>query len=73
MFGKKKWRNMLLIEGEKDAMLVARLENLPAVDHNFDDYPVDVTLNKKCTFFEAIRKAVSYSERNIYNMLIRIR
>ena len=69
---RKKWKNMLLIEGEKDAMLVARLENLPEPSKDFDDYPVDLTLNKKLSFWKAIKKSVAYSERNIYNMLIRI-
>lgn len=73
MFGKKKWRNVVLIEGQNDAMLIARMENLPDVNEDFDGYPVDVTLNKKRTFWEAVKKAVAYSEKNIYNMLIRTR
>lgn len=71
MFGKKNWRNVLLIEGKKDAEIVARIENLPAVDPNFDDYPVDLTLHRKCTFWEAVKRAALYSEKNIYNIFVK--
>ena len=66
---KKKWRNSVLVEGEKEAMLIARMEGLPDVDHNFDNYPVDVTLTRRCSFREALKKALLFSERNMYNMI----
>ena len=67
-FSKKKWRNSVLIEGEKEAMLVSRMEGLPEVDHNFNNYPVDLTLPKRRTLREAVKKAIDYSKANIYNM-----
>lgn len=68
MFGKN-WRNSVLIEGEKEAMLIARMEGFPAVNPEFDSYPVDVTLKKKQSFWGAVKRAVLFSERNIYNMI----
>lgn len=69
IFIKKKWRNSVLIEDEKEAMLIARMEGLPDVDHNFDNYPVDMVLPYKRSFWDAVRKAVDYSRGNIYNMI----
>lgn len=67
MFGRK-WRNSALIEGEKDAILISRMEHLPSVNTEFDGYPVDLTLSKKVTFFQAIKKSIELSKANIYNM-----
>ena len=48
LFRKKSWWTVvLLIEGEKEAQIVARNEGLPMPDHNFDRYPVDLELPEK--------------------------
>ena len=68
----KKWRNTVLIEGQKEAEAIARLEGLPAVNPDFDDYPVDITLKGKVSFVDAVKKAVVLSNMNIYNMFYRV-
>lgn len=69
MLFKKKWRNTILIEGEKEAQIVARMEGLPMPDHEFDQYPVDLQLPKKLNFKEAVKRMVDYSKLNIYNII----
>ena len=69
MFGKGKWKNSVLVEGEKEASLVAREENLPGVSPEFDAYPVDIALPKKRSFWQAVKKSVAYSKMGIYNMI----
>lgn len=68
MIFRKKWRNTVLIEGTKEANIIAQMENLPGVNQDFDDYPVDLTLKGKRTFWQAIKKAVFLSQKNIYNI-----
>ena len=68
----KCWKNSVLVEGEKEATLVAREENLPGVDPEFDCYPVDITLPKRRTFWEAIKKSVNYSKMGLYNMVYKV-
>ena len=72
MIFRKKWRTTVLVEGEKDAMLVARMEGLPEPDPAFQGYPVDLTLPKKKTFIQAVKTAMAYSQRNIYNMFYKV-
>lgn len=69
MFLTKKWRNSVLIEGEKEAAMLAREENLPGVNPDFDSYPLDVTLPKRRSLWQAVKKAVRYSSMGIYNMI----
>ena len=69
----KKWRNEILIEGQKEAREVARLEKLPDVDATFDDYPVDYKKPGLRSFKEALRIAMEYSERGIYNIFYKER
>lgn len=68
MFGKKKWRNVVLIEGEKEAMLVSRTEGLPGIDHAFNRYPVDFEIAQPQSFRKALRKAIFYSKAGLYNL-----
>lgn len=68
MFWKKEWKNAVLIEGEKEAMAISRFEKLPSVNHNFNDYPVDLVLEGRRTVWDAIKKAIELSKMNIYNM-----
>lgn len=72
MFGRGKWKNEILIEGEKEARLVARIENLPDVNPDYDIYPVDMKLPGRRTMMEAIRKSIEYSKHGIYNMFYKI-
>lgn len=72
MFGRKQWRNEILIEGEKSARLVSRIEKLPDVNPDYDVYPVDMKLPKKRTFWEAVKKSVEYSKAGIYNMFYKV-
>lgn len=69
MLRRKKWVNGLLIEGEKEAMLVAREEDLPGVNPDFDSYPVDITLPKMRTLWQAIKKSIKYSSMGIYTTI----
>lgn len=71
LFKKKIWQNQVLVENEKEAMLISQMENLPTVDPRFDNYPVDVRLPDKLTFKQAIKKAILFSERSMYNLVYR--
>lgn len=73
MFGKKNWETKILIEGEKSAQLVSRIENLPDVNPDYDVYPVELKLPKKQTFKEAIKKVIQYAEHNIYTMIYKVK
>lgn len=74
LFRKKSWWTVvLLIEGEKEAQIVARNEGLPMPDHNFDRYPVDLELPEKMSKRKANKKLLRYSESNIYGVLTKMR
>ena len=68
---KGRWKNKVLIEGEKEAMVLSQLEGYPEVNHDFDAYPLDVTLPEKLTFWDAVKRAIWFSERCIYNLIVR--
>lgn len=72
MFGRKRWETKILVEGEKSAQLVSRIENLPDVNPDYDVYPVEVKLPKRQTLKEAIRKTIEYSKHNIYTMFYKV-
>ncbi len=72
MFGRKNWETKILIEGEKSAQLVSRIEKLPDVNPDYDVYPVEIKLPKRQTFREAVRKAIEYSKHNIYTMFYKV-
>ena len=67
----KKWQNKVLVEGEKEAMVLAQMEGYPDVNPDFDRYPVDVTIDEKLTFWQAVKKAIHLSERCMYNLIIK--
>ena len=69
MFGKGNWVTKLLVEGEKDAQLVSRIERLPEADPRFENYPVEIKLKKKRSFWQAVKVAVDYAGHNIYSMV----
>lgn len=69
---RKKWRNEILVEGEKSAQLVARIENLPDVNPDYNIYPVDIKLPGKRSFWQAVKKSIEYSKHNIYNMFYKV-
>lgn len=72
MFGKGRWKNQILIEGEKEAQLVARIEGLPDVNPEYQCYPVDMKLPGKRSFWEAVKKSMQYSKHNVYNMFYKL-
>ena len=73
MFGRRKWKNLLLVEGEKEATLVALEENLEdGVSPEFDNYPVDIVLPKRRNLWQAIKKSITYSNMGIYNILRKV-
>ena len=71
MFRKKQYVNRVLIEGPTQAMCVAAMENLPDVNPKFEDYPVDMTLRKRRTFKEAVKKMMEFSDKHIYSVIIK--
>ena len=73
MFGRKQWETKILVEGEKSAQLVSRIENLPDVNPDYDVYPVEVKLPKRQTLKEAIKKTIEYSKHNIYTMFYKVK
>lgn len=72
MFGLKRWRNDVLIEGEKEARLIARIEGYPDVNPDWTVYPLDLKLPKKRTFLQAVKTAVEYSKHGIYNTFYKV-
>lgn len=69
---KKRWVNSVLLENEKEAVLIARGEGLPDVNPDMGDiYPVDVVLPKKRSFREALRKVSEFSRMGLYSMIIK--
>ena len=68
---KGKWKNKILAEGPKEAMVISQLEGYPEPNMDFDKFPVDMTLPEKLTFKSALKRAVWLSERCIYNLLIK--
>ena len=72
MFGKKNWETKILVEGEKSAQLVSRIEQLPDVNPDFDVYPVEIKLPRRQSLKEAIRKTIEYGKHNIYTMFYKV-
>lgn len=68
MFKRGKWRNVVLVEGEKEAKMVARIEGYPDVNPDFERYPVDLKLRERRGFWSAMKKAIEYSKHGIYNI-----
>ena len=73
MFGrhKKEWKVSLLIEGEKGARQVSRLEQLDGVNPMFDMYPIDVDLPQRHTLRRATQIALEYAKAGIYSVIYR--
>lgn len=69
MFGRKKWKVDLNVEGELQARTVSRKEGLPDVNPEFDNYPINVELPKRMTFKQAMRKVIDYGQAGIYTIL----
>ena len=69
MFGKKKWKVDLNVEGYLQAMTVSRNEGLPPVDPDFDHYPINVELPKRMTLKQALQKTLDYGKAGIYTIL----
>lgn len=69
MFGRKKWKLDLNVEGELQANAVSRKEGLPRANPEFDQYPVNLELPKKMTLKQAIQKAIEYGQAGIYSIL----
>lgn len=73
MFGiGKKWRTQLLIEGTKEADLIARTEGYPDVNPDWDQFPLDIKLPEKRTFWQAVKKTIEYSKHGIYSMFYKV-
>lgn len=72
MFGRRNWRNDILIEGEKEAKLIARLEGYRDVNPDWYIYPLDLKLPERRTFWQAVKKAVEYSKHGIYNTFYKV-
>ena len=69
MFGRKKWKVDLNVEGELQARTVSRKEGLPDVNPEFNNYPINVELPKRMTFKQAMRKVIDYGQAGIYTIL----
>ena len=71
MFGEERcWKNTILIEGESQANLFARMMDLGRVKPNAE-YPMDIDLPGKRTFKEAVQVMIEYSKHNIYSQIWR--
>ena len=70
LFGKN-WRNSVLLESEKEAILLAREEGLPDVNPGMSCYPVDVLLPKRRSLRGALKRCKEFSEKGLYSMVIR--
>ena len=67
---KERWKNVLIIDNEKDAILIAAKENLGEVNMQMRDiYPLTLELPKERSYFTAIKKSVEYSKMGIFNLI----
>lgn len=72
-FVKRDWRVTILIEGEKEALIISRmLKKKVYVNSDFDDYPVVITMKKKYTYREAGKIARKLSSLYIYNLFYNV-
>ena len=67
----KRYQNSVLVENEKEAMIVAREEGLPDVNPDAECYPVDILLPQKRTLKGALKRCVELSRMGLYSMVIR--
>lgn len=72
MFGVKgkKYKNVVILENEKDAMLIATKEGYGNVNTDLNGiYPVVMTMNRPRKFVTAVKKAIEYSKMGIFNLI----
>ena len=67
----KRYQNSVLVENEKEAMIVAREEGLPDVNPDAEYYPVDILLPQKRTLKGALKRCIELSKMGLYSMIIR--
>lgn len=73
MFGKPIWKNVVILDNAKDAILVSTKEKL-GINPDFEDddiYPVTVELPKGRSYISAIRRSVEFSKMGIFNLICR--
>lgn len=68
---KQKWKNVLILDNEKDAILVSAKEHLGGVNTELNVYPVTVELPKERSYLGAMKRSVEYSKMGIFNLMCR--
>ena len=72
--GIRKWTNVVLLDSFKDAALVGRAEDLPAVNYGMseDIFPLNMEMPERRTKIGALRKSLEYSRMGIYNIILKV-
>ena len=67
---RKDYKNVLILDNEKDAILVATKEHLGPINQDFPDiYPVTMELPKKRSYLGAMKRSSDYSKMGIFNLI----
>ena len=70
MFGK--YKNIVLLDNEKDATIVAGKEKFPGVNYEWKEvYPVAIVLSGRRNYLKAITKSLEYSKLGIFNLIVK--
>ena len=66
------YKNVLILDNEKDTILVAAKEHLGNVNNNCQDlYPVTIELPAERSYLSAIKRSLEYSKMGIFNLICR--
>lgn len=68
---KQKWKNVLILDNEKDAILVSAKEKLGGVNMELNIYPVTVELPTQRSYLGAVKRSIEYSKMGIFNLMCR--
>lgn len=72
MFGRSVWKNVLILDNDKDAIIVAAKEHLGKVNFNYPDvFPVTIELPKERGYLSAVKRSTEYSKMGIFNLICR--
>jgi hypothetical protein len=67
----KKYVIVILLDNEKDAMLIASKEGYGDVNRQLNGvYPLTVTIPKRMTLLQSIRKQQKYNKMGMFTMIV---
>ena len=71
LFKRQIWKNVVILDNEKDAILLSAKEHLGGVNQELNVYPVTVELPKERGYLSAMFRSVEYSKMGIFNLICR--